>query len=58
MTGEEITRFAMQLREAERIRARIAEEEAVVHTSGGESPLVAAVPAVEPPSVPAAVAAA
>jgi hypothetical protein len=36
MTEEELARFALQLREAERIRAMIAEEEAVA-LSGGQS---------------------
>jgi hypothetical protein len=57
MTGEEAARFALQLGEAERIRALIAEDEAASRADGGgESPL-AALPAVEQPSVTAAVAA-
>ena len=55
MTDEEATRFALQLRESERIRALIAEDEAASRADGGgESPLLAALPAVEQPSVPAA----
>ena len=57
MTDEEAARFALQLGEAERIRALIAEDEAASHADGGgESPL-ATLPAVEQPSVSAAVAA-
>ena len=57
MTDEEAARFALQLGEAERIRALIAEDEAASGADGGgESPL-AALPAVEQPSVRAAVAA-
>ncbi len=57
MTDEEATRFALQLGEAERIRALIAEGEAASRADGGgESPL-AELPAVEQPSVRAAVAA-
>ncbi len=58
MTNEEVARFALVLSEAERVRVRIAEDEAAVHASGGSPPLLAAVTAVEQPSVPAAVAAA
>jgi hypothetical protein len=35
MTSAEIARFALQLREAERIRAQIAEDEAAARTAGG-----------------------
>ena len=56
MTDEEAARFALQLREAERIRALIAEDETSSRADGGESPL-AALPAVEQPPVRAAVAA-
>jgi hypothetical protein len=57
MTDEEAARFALQLGEAERIRALIAEDEAASSADGGgESPL-AVLPAVEQPSVSAAVAA-
>ncbi len=47
MTEAEVTRFALQLREAERIRAQIAEDEAAADVSGGyEAPLL-----VSPPTV-------
>ncbi len=40
MTDEEVTRFALQLRQAERIRAQIAEDEAAADVDGGhELPL-------------------
>ena len=43
MTEEEVTRFALQLREAERIRAMIASEEAdFVHAGNDEPPRGAA----------------
>ena len=63
MTNEEVARFALVLSEAERVRVRIAEEEAAIQDSGGEPPLLAAVPALdhtsaEHTSAPAAVAAA
>jgi hypothetical protein len=59
MTDAEIARFALQLREAERIRAQIAEDEAAARTAGGgDLPLLVAPPAVQQPSMPAAVAAA
>jgi hypothetical protein len=58
MTNAEIARFALQLREAKRIRAQIAEDEAAARTAGGGSlPTLVAPPAVQP-SVPSAVAAA
>jgi hypothetical protein len=48
MTDEEVARFALQLREAERIRAQIAEDEAAAGVDGAyESPLLTAPPAVE-----------
>ena len=48
MTDEEATRFAPQLREAERIRAQIAEDEAAADVNGGyESPLPVAAPTVD-----------
>ncbi len=49
MTDEEITGFALQLREAERIRAQIAKDEAA-GVDGGEPPLLAALRVVEQPS--------
>jgi hypothetical protein len=59
VTDEEVARFALVLSETERIRARIAEDEAAARTAcGGELPSLAAPPAVERPSVPAAAAAA
>ena len=58
MTNEEVARFALVLSEAERVRVRIAEEEAAIQDSGGEPPPLAAVPALEHTSAPAAVAAA
>ncbi len=39
MTEEEVRRFALQLREAERLRAQIAEDEAAWADSGDELPL-------------------
>ena len=57
MTNEEVARFALVLSEAERVRVRIAEE-AAIQDSGGEPPLLVAVPALEHTSAPAAVAAA
>ena len=48
MTEEEITRFALQLREAERVRAQIARDEAATHAGGiGDSIPVAILPAGE-----------
>ncbi len=60
MTDEEITRFALVLSEAERIRAQAAEDEAAARMAhDGQLPLLsAAPPAVKRPSIPAAVAAA
>ena len=59
MTNAEIARFALQLSEAERIRAQIAEDEAAARTAGGgDLPLLVVPPAVEQPSMPSAVAAA
>ena len=58
MTDEEVARFAPVLSEAERIRTQIAEDEAAVHANGREPSRLAAVPAVEYTSTPAAVAAA
>ena len=57
MTDEEATRFALQLGEAERIRALIAEDEAASRADGGgESPLLGTLLSVERPSPPAAAA--
>ncbi len=48
MTEEEVTRFALQLREAERIRAQIAEDEAAADVSGGyDLPLLVSPPTVD-----------
>ncbi len=59
MTDEELSRFALQLREAERVRARIAKDEAAAPADGGdELPLPAALTVVEQPSGSAVVAAA
>ena len=59
MTDEEIARFALILSEADRIRARMADDEAAARTAGGyELPLLAAPPAVEHTPASAAVAAA
>ncbi len=59
MTDEEIIRFALQLSQAERIRAQIAEDEAAADVNGGhESQLLVAPPALDRrPSVAAVVAA-
>ena len=59
MTDEEVTRFALQLREAERVRVQIAEDEAAADVNDAqESPLPVAPPAVDRlPSTPAVVAA-
>ncbi len=59
MTEEEVTRFALQLSQAERIRAQIAEDEAAADVNGGhESPLLVAPPAMDQESsMPAVVAA-
>ncbi len=56
MTEEEIARFALQLREAERVRAQIARDEAARAGSGEELP-PAALPVVEQPHASALVAA-
>jgi hypothetical protein len=56
MTNEEVIRFALVLKECERIRAKIAEEErAFSHGGGGGIPIAAAVPAGEEAPVPAVV---
>ena len=48
MTDEEVTRFALQLSQAERIRAQIAEDEAAADVNGGhESQLFVAPPTVD-----------
>jgi hypothetical protein len=58
MTDEELSRFALQLREAELVRAKIAKDEAAARVDGGgELPLPAALAAVEQPSGSAVVAA-
>ena len=59
MTDEEVTRFALQLSQAEHIRAQIAEDEAAADVNDGhELPLLAAPSRVDQqPSVPAIVAA-
>ena len=59
MTDDEVTRFALQLSQAERIRAQIAEDEVAADVDGGyELPLPVAPPTVDQqPSVPAVVAA-
>ncbi len=59
MTDEEAARFALQLREAERIRAQIAKDEATARAdSGGDLLSAATLPAVEQSSGPAVVTAA
>jgi hypothetical protein len=63
MTKEEIARFALVLREAERVRARIAKDKAAARAharahSGGDVLRVAGLPTAEQPSGPAVVAAA
>ena len=59
MTDEEVTRFALQLREAERVRAQIAKDEAAAGADDDAGlQLLAALPAVEQPSGSAVVAAA
>ena len=59
MTDEELIRFALQLREADRVRAQIAREEAAARADGGgELPALGALQAVERPSSPVEVAAA
>ena len=59
MTEEEVTRFALQLSQAERIRAQIAEDEAATDVNDGhELPLLAAPSRIDQQlSVPAIVAA-
>ena len=57
MTDEEVARFALQLREAERVRAQIARDEAAQAGSGEEPPPAAALPVVEQPPASALVAA-
>jgi hypothetical protein len=56
VTDEEITRFALQLREAERIRAQIARDEAARAGNGEDLP-PAALPVVEQPPASALAAA-
>jgi hypothetical protein len=59
MTEKEIARFALQLREAERVRVQIAKDETAARAdSGGDVLRVAALPTVEQPSGLAVVAAA
>ena len=59
MTNEELARFALVLRECDRIRAMIAEDEAAAGADGGgELPMLAEAPAAERSSGPAVVAAA
>jgi hypothetical protein len=55
MTDEELARFALVLREAERLRAQIAKDEAAARVDGRDEPPT---PAVEQPSENAVVAAA
>ncbi len=47
MTDEEVTRFALQLSQAERIRAQIAEDEATANVNDGHE----SQPLVAPPTV-------
>ncbi len=49
MTDEEIARFALQLREAERVRAQIARDEAA-RAGSGEEPPPAALLVEQPPA--------
>jgi hypothetical protein len=56
VTEEEIARFALQLREAERVRAQIARDEAA-QAGSGEEPPPAALPVLEQPPASALVAA-
>ena len=58
MTGEEVARFASVLREAERLRAQIEEDEAAARTGCRNEPQTPAALAGEQPSESAAVAAA
>jgi hypothetical protein len=53
MTDEEVTRFALQLREAGRIRAMIAQEEAAFSNGESEGMPIAAAPPEQEVSVPA-----
>ena len=51
MTEEELARFALVLRECNRIRAMIAEDAAAAGAHGGDKlPLLSVLPAVEQPS--------
>ena len=55
MTDKELTRFALVLNEAERIRAQIAEDEAAARASDNRGELsLPAAPSAERPSIPAA----
>jgi hypothetical protein len=56
VTDEEIARFALQLREAERVRAQMARDEAA-RAGSGEEPPPAVLPVVERPPASALVAA-
>jgi hypothetical protein len=47
MTDEELARFALQLREAERVRAQIAKDEAAARVGGSSTPP----PPVSPPAM-------
>jgi hypothetical protein len=58
MTDEELTRFALQLREAERLRAQIAEDEAAARVDGRDGQPTPAALSVEQPSESAVAAAA
>jgi hypothetical protein len=53
MTDEEVTRFAMVLKECERIRAMIAQEEDASSDGGSERMPIAAAPAEGEVPVPA-----
>ncbi len=53
MTDAEVTRFALQLREAERIRAMIASEEGALAHGGSDEPSRGAVSVGEHSSAPA-----
>ena len=52
MTDEEVTRFALQLREAERIRVMIAREEAALAHGGSDKPSRVPVSVGEPSCAP------
>ena len=52
MTDEEVTRFALQLREAERIRAMIAQEEDAFSNGGSEGMEIVAAPPEQEVAVP------